>query len=418
MSQTRTSWNGGKGAPLEDPLQIGRHLEDLRLGETEFPIKVEGTHTLPYTAQIQALAATSLDLKLIRPLPHELAPGAPFEMLFTTAEQRFTAFLTFQGREGYLLYRFSLPVQLFPSDQRQHKRYPFRPREKAYVFAQDGGVPGHGLAGPLVNLSLGGLAFRVDRIIGLDNHLRLTPSLEFFDKGKPLPILKIRDLPRLPLFECRGMVANASDRGGEIVVGIQFGELRSSELAELQGVLDLRERMQRAGSSSVSQRGNGERPEPARGELPAAASLRHNPAGSENPEALRLLGRRSTCLMLAMAPGQSREKIRQRLLAGGYLRLEEVDTLPQALATLQAERGGSGCALIVDSEACTEEGLAQIRALHRDLGNLRELPVALLTEHPDQDVGDVQVHALNLPDGTEDDPWLRALDEVVGLPVW
>ena len=170
-------------------MRIRRHLEELRAAETEFPIKVEGTHTLPYTARLAELEHDSMLLKLIRPLPHELIPGAPFEMLFATAEQRFKGLLTFQGRQGYLLYRFTIPTRLVPSDQRQHKRYPFRPREKAYVLAQDAGLPGFGLAGPLVNLSLGGLAFRVDRVVRLDDHMRLTLGLGFFEKGKTLPML-------------------------------------------------------------------------------------------------------------------------------------------------------------------------------------------------------------------------------------
>ena len=155
-------------------------MVELHRDELEFPVKVEGALTLPYTSRIEKLDLDKgiLYLKLIRPLPHEMAVGAPFQMLFATGEQRFEAPITFLGRESYLLYRFSIPAHMTQSDRRQYKRYSFRPREPAYVLAQDGGLPGHGLAGPLVNLSLGGLSFRVDRVMRLESTDSLGQALD------------------------------------------------------------------------------------------------------------------------------------------------------------------------------------------------------------------------------------------------
>lgn len=419
MNQVRTSGGGGQGVPVEDPLRIRKHLEGLQAAETEFPIKVEGTHTLPYTARLMELEKGSMHVKLIRPLPHELIPGAPFEMLFATAEQRFKGLVTFQGRQGYLLYRFTIPTRLVPSDQRQHKRYPFRPREKAYVLAQDGGLPGFGLAGPLVNLSLGGLAFRVDRVVRLDDHMRLTPGLGFFEKGKALPMLKIRDLPKLPLFEARGLIANACEREGEIVLGVQFGELGPSELAELQEVLDFREKLQRAGSqpsaSSATPAPREARTAAAQREAPATASPRVNPAGAESPEALKLLGRRTAGLVLAMPPGHLREGVQAALAGGGYLRVAAVDSLHQALALLRADKGASNRLLLALLDPVRESDLAEIRALQRDQGELRELPVALLGAAAKPGLEDDSlIRPLPLPDGAPG-PWLEMLDEIAGL---
>lgn len=415
MNQVRTSGGGGQGVPVEDPRQIRRHLEDLRASEVEFPIKVEGTHTLPYTARIQALEADALHLKLIRPLPHEMAPGAPFEMLFATPHQRFKAPLSFLGRAGYLLYRFSLPTRLVPSDQRQHKRYPFRPREKAYVLAQDGGLPGHGLAGPLVNLSLGGLAFRVDRVVRLDDHMRLTPGLGFFEKGKALPMLKIRDLPKLALFETRGVLANAFEREGEIILGVQFGELGPTELAQLQEVLEFRERLQRASSSPSPTPIREGRPAGDAREAAALGGPRLNPAGLETPQALKLLGRRSTGLVLAMPPGLGRDHVEAALAQGGYLRVDTVDSLHQALAILRADKGGAGCVLLTAMDTLGEGDLVEIRALQRDLGDLRELPVAILMEGPAPDLDESLIRALPFPGATDGSAWLHELDDVAGV---
>lgn len=413
MNQGRTSRPGGAGAPVEDPERIRFVLEELRASETEFPIKVEGTHTLPYTARVDSLEADALNLKLIRPLPHELAAGAPFEMMFATVDQRFRALVDFRGRKDYLLYQFSLPAKLIPSDQRRHKRYPFRPREKAYVLAQDGGVPGHGFSGPLVNLSLGGLAFRVDRVLRLDDHLLISPGAGFFEKGKILPMVKIRDLPKLPLFEARGKVANATERGSEIIVGVEFGELNAAELTQLKEVLELRERMMHAPASVLpdlppAAQGGGSQGTPTSPRIP--------PSGAENPLALRFLGRRAFTVYMAMPPGTLREETRHALAQAGYLRLETVDSLPQALALLRADRGTSNRLLVTSGEALQDGELAEIQAFQRDLGDLCELPVAIQATEPGSQVdpGNPLIRCLpQVPPG--EGAWIEALDDIAGL---
>ncbi|MBK7294899.1 MAG: PilZ domain-containing protein, partial [Holophagaceae bacterium] len=99
-------------------------------------------------------------------------------------------------------------------------------------MAQDGVIPGHGISGPLVNLSEGGLAFRVDRVMRLDDHLRITPGLGFFERGKSFPLVKVRDLPDLRSSMPR-VLANAQERNGGIILGLQFLDLREAEFREL-----------------------------------------------------------------------------------------------------------------------------------------------------------------------------------------
>lgn len=417
MNHARTSRGNGTAVPLEDADQIRHLLEELRASEGEFPIKVEGTHTLPYTAKFESLDPEGMNLKLIRPLPHELAPGAPFEMLFATEDQRYRALVEFKGRQGYLLYRFAFPTQLTPCDQRRHKRYPFRPREKAYVLAQDSALPGHGLSGPLVNLSLGGLAFRVDRVLRLDDHMLIKPGLGFFEKGKTLPMLKIRDLPKLPQFEARGKVANATEHGSEIILGIQFGELNASELAQLQEVLDLREKMMHAQASVLPPELREPHLAGSGGGTEGAGSPRVSPAGRENPEALLLLGRRALGILLAMPPGAPRDRACEALAGAGYLRVETLDSLSQALALLRADRSTSNRLLMAAAERLQASDLADLQALQRDLGDLDELPVALMTagETPlEVPAGSAFTRSLPLPT-PESSAWLQALDDLAGL---
>ncbi len=415
MNQGKAGAGSGRGTPLEDPAQIQQIMLDLIQLEVEFPIKVEGTHTLPYTARITHLDTKKgmLHLKLIRPLPHEMTAGALFEMVFSVGEQRFEAPTVFNGREAYLLYQFSLPAQMVPSDRRRHKRYPFRPREKAYVVVQDGTVPGHGLSGPLVNLSLGGLAFRVDRVMRLDDHLRVTPGPGFFERGKAFPMLKIRDLQKLPVFEARGILANAYERGGETIVGIQFGELGESELRELQAVLDLRDLVQRSTPGLP-----GDAPREASPRTPAESkgpAARVPPAGSQTPDALRQLGRRSTRLLLVMGPGPEREQLCSALGAQGFLRLETSDPFEQALADLRSDQSSTLPLVLLEPGPAAHTSLEALQLLQQELGERKELQVVLLTQgEAAPDAPDPILPTLPWP-AAEDPNWPLLLDELAGL---
>ena len=416
MNQPKTSGWTGRGEPVEDPALIRQTMQDLLLQEVEFSIKVEGAQTLPYASQVQHLDLEKglLQLKLIRPLPHELAVGASFVMLFSAGDQRFEAACIFQGREAYLLYRFTIPVLMATCDRRRHRRFPFRPREKAYVVVQDASVPGHGISGPLVNLCQGGLAFRVDRVMRLNDHLRITPGLGFFDRGKSFPMVKIRDLPNLPVFSARGVLTHSMERGGEIILGLQFGEFKEAELREIQLVLTIRENMQRAGSgpSGEGPRDPGPKRPPAAAKGPAT---RVSPAGSQTPDALRRLGRRSTRLVLAMAPGSDRDQVSQALRGGGFQRLEQTDTLMQALADIRAEPNATCPLLVVETHSQDGSSVTGIRELQQELGASRELPVALITRDdafaPSEDP---LIRPMPWPVGG-DLAWLPYWDDLAGL---
>jgi hypothetical protein len=408
---------GARGAPIEDPAQIRQAMQALHQSEAEFPIKVEGTHTLPYTAHVLRIDEKKglLYLKLIRPLPHELLTGAIFEMLFAVGDQRLEGIITFLGREAYLLYKFTLPSRMAQTDRRAHKRYPFRPREKAYVLGQDAGLPGHGLAGPLVNLSLGGLAFRVDRVMRLGDNLRVTPGVGFFERGKTLPILKVRDLPKHPLLELHGLVANAWERETEIVVGVQFYDLKDAELKMLQEVLLIREQMQKSSSPlAPGAAAHGARAKAAPEELRGPATA-VNPAGTRSPDALTRLGRRSTGIVLAMPEGAARDELSAALEGEGYFRLVAVATLEQALDRLRADQATLSRVLVLEVPLASEPPLTGIRALQRELGVLKELPVALVSPlGQPRETEDPLIRPIPWPSQANGD-WLPLLDELAGL---
>lgn len=398
MNRPRSDKPGGGDSSMEDPAFIAAALQALFEAEVEFPIKVEGTSTLPYASVVKEVRASdsAIVLKLVRPLPHELLPGAVFEMVFPVDEQRFEARVCFQGREAYLQYRFDLPSVLTHADRRRAKRYPFRPRESAYVIAQDGRIPGMGVAGPLVNISMGGLALRVDRVLKLDDGMRVPPSAALFERGKGFPQLRIQDLPRLPLFEWRGVVAHASTHGSEVILGLEFGELGEEEARQLGDSLAFREKVFRGAPSGVLRPeggGNGtesgDEPDSGEGEdldsgvEAAFAPLPSGPGG----DPLRRMRRRSARVLLVMPDGEARSLVLERLALTGFQRVEVIPNLPGLKASLASKGGLAPVALLLVDLALAGAGdvepLAAVRILEQGLAVHGTLPLAILCEGVD-----------------------------------
>ncbi len=394
MNRLRAEKNQGSDHAIEDPAFIFGALQSLFESEAEFPIKVEGTSTLPYASTIQAVRGGEggLILRLVRPLPHELMPGAVFEMVFPQEEQRFETAITFRGREAYLQYRFDPPTTLAYADRRRAKRYPFRPRENAYVIAQDGRIPGLGVAGPLVNISMGGLAMRVDRVLKLDDGMRVPASTGLFDRGKGFPRVRVQDLPRLPLLEWRGAVAHASTRGGEVILGLEFGELGEEEARSLRDCLEFRDKILRGipqalGSDTTSSSGmlppggdavRGEAEGGAFSSVPAA--LVEGPGG----DPLVRMRRRGARVVLCMGEGEARQRVQAHLEGNGYRRLETVSGLEALKALLSPHPPVPPPALVLVDLALAGSGdaepLAALRQIERILGALPHVPVAMLCE--------------------------------------
>lgn len=426
MSQQHRLGKGSeaRGEPVRDPKALLSAIQALLESETEFPIKVEGTSTLPYACQVVSIHAQegTFLLKLVRPLPHELAVGAPFLMVFTVQDQRFEAHIHFQGRDAYLRYRFDLPASMAPSDRRREKRSAFRPRESAYVIAQDSGLPGRVLAGPLLNISLGGLALRVDRVLTLDDGMRIPPRTALFERGQGLSRIRVQDLPRLPLLEVRGTVAHTLERGSEVLVGVSFDPLTEDQARDLGDSLRFRERIlhaaalrPRAGGEAAPDEGfplaaeAGDLPEGERG------SFRSAPMPSEDP-LLRLLRRVPRCL-LVMAPGPRRDQVVQRLRHMGYGRLGVVPDLPAAAAARQAGETAPDLIVVDLHQVAAGEGepLAAVRQLEAQARALGSKRLAVLCEVMDPTLLMAQGPGLHLLAEDESATWPGILDGVLRL---
>jgi CheY-like chemotaxis protein len=423
MNRPKTVKTGGRDEPIEDPLILKDCLRLLFETEAEFSSKVEGTSTLPYASRIQKIepATGEIILKLVRPLPHELMSGAVFRIVFAVDDQRYEALITYGQREAYLQYRFSQPKRLFYADRRRSKRYPFRPRESAYVIASDGGVPGLGVAGPLVNIGLGGLCLRVDRALKLDDGLRIPPNTALFDRGTSFPRVRIQDLPKLPLLEVSGWITHTVERGTEVLLGFDFGELAEDRARALGDCFTLREKMFQARSGAVAAAaGTGSRKGSAgkagEGTTESQGETVH-PGLSLAP--LRLLHRKAARLMLVGADDALLSRFQQGLWRCGYHRLELARTWEEALARWEDSTLLKPRLVLLDlamAQAGDQEPLAAVRQLEKEMAAMPDLPMAILCEDidPTMFLGHTSETRF-LACGQDDDQWVPALDTLLGI---
>ncbi len=433
MNKPKVGRIWGKDIPVEDPGLLRTAFRVLRDAEVEFPIKVEGTSTLPYFSVVKVLdfEGGAFQLKLVRPLPHELLKGAEFRMTFALEDQRYEALIQFKGREAYLTYLFSLPAVLFHADRRQHKRFPFRPRESAYVTAQDGGIPGLGVAGALVNIGEGGFAIRVDRVIRLEDGMRIPPTTAVFDRGKHFARIRLQDLPRLPILEISGLVSHTHERGSEILVGFTFARLSDMQSTAIRDCLSFREKVLGASTAGVRNgftpraRPASSTPSPGKGEAPPAPVSKAEPerpvAHVSLSEPLHVLARRTSRLVLAVADTETRARLLGHLRRNGYHRITVVPDLAQAGAHWKQPQA-KPVLLLVDLGLAVDQPdpVAAARGLERQVATYGEIPMVLFCPQVDPSMMLGLAHRTRVLSSDPADPnaleeWLATLDSMAGL---
>jgi hypothetical protein len=425
MNRIRAGKPDGRGTPIEDPQVMQDALQMLFESETEFFIKVEGTATLPYASRIQQLHFPDgrFVLKLVRPLPHEMMPGAMFRMTFAVDDLRFEAVISLIGRDGYLQYGFHLPPCLFQADRRLHQRFPFRPRENAYVIAQDAGIPGVGVAGPLVNISMGGMALRVDRALRMEDGVRVPVNSALFERGKSFPRFRIQDLPLLHLLEGRAVSAHASEHGSELVLGMSFAGMSLEEETALARCLAFREKMYRGGqpprpegAAAPSRAGRGQ----TDGEEDDTFPELEDPGAEALPPAevtvLLRLQRRTARVVLVMADGPVRQGIQTLLRQHGYHRLETVENMAQLRPMCEPGQRRALPGLILADLALARSGdaepLAAARIIENQMAELGGLATAILCEEVDPTLllaKETRTRFLPYPTGSGE-RWVETLD--------
>ncbi len=303
---------------ITDPVLIRAMVTALITSREEFPIKVEGTSTLPYTSHVAEANVDRgwWDLKLQRALPPELAKGAIFRATLAYEGQRFEGLMSLKGREGYLRYQFHLPKEVFLADRRIHKRYAYRPRENVFVTLTDGRKAA---SGPLASLCVGGLGFRADRIVDLESHARLPMDTIHLQQGAGF-LVKVQDLPKAPMLELRGKVAYTFESPGGLLVGVDFTGISDAAQIALEAAIKFKEMLSRGVASVLEPKAAapGATASAPAGKAGPAAAPEEQP-GPANP--LLRLRRRAVPLALLMPEGEARERLRSALATEGYWRL-------------------------------------------------------------------------------------------------
>ncbi len=314
---------------LEDPRRVLELIEELLACHREFQLKVDGGQTAPFTGEVKDLAPRQdcMTVKLLRPLPWDLASGARFQMTFTSQDGRFDAPTALKGRKEYLQYDFSLPHAYRPADRRAHVRYPFRPRENVQILARAG--EHLGLLGMLMNLSVGGMGIRIDRILRLDNGLRVPIQPTLFDPGLFLSSIRIQNLPRLPLLELRGAVVRTEALEEGLLLGVAFSDMEPREREILMSCLAMRAEQRQGGDGGEASRTvhlQWPEPKPEPRVLPIQGGCQDLPDNPLDmlPPAIRA-ARRSTRVVLVMPPGSPRSDVWDCLYRNGFLRVESAD---------------------------------------------------------------------------------------------
>jgi hypothetical protein len=373
-----------------------RSFAALLAQQVEFPIKVEGAKTMPYTAMVQGLdpERRTFVLKLYRPLPPALAVGAWFDLVFSVEERRYEGRIALLGRDGYLRYQFEWPQALVSSDRRVWKRYSFRPRENVYVTAQDTATPCHGITGPLTTLSQGGFSMRVDRVIQLEDGVPMQPRAVPFERGQILSLVRVHGLFREEVLEARGVVARFLESDSEFHLAAQFSGLDAKVSELLSQVLAGRER-------PANRTGAGSRPAPRSGSREGIPAETDQPAEAESAPIpndqvlaaagagpLRRLDRRTARMLVVAQEAGARDALVADLRLAGFWRLDLVEALPVAL---EASREAAASAapyrmLLLDLEAARslgQEPMGVVRQLEPQLDAFGSLPMALVTRLPE-----------------------------------
>ena len=149
--------------------------------------------------------------------------------MFPLDGRRFQTELTYLDRGGYLGDRFKLPIAIRHAERRDTTRVQFRSRERIQIVVLQGLFEGLGLSGELVDLSMGGCGFLVHRAIRVQDDARMPIRPDLLAPGTPLALVRLPDLPRLPLVECGGRVSHLQQRANGLTLGMAFENLGAFE---------------------------------------------------------------------------------------------------------------------------------------------------------------------------------------------
>ncbi len=231
------------GTPgLRDPEQILAYLECLfRLG-SELLLHLPGDSLAPYPVVLDQISEGkgTFTIRMRKQPAREPGKGMPTEFWFNLDGLRFLARAECVGRPCPLKNEFRLPDCISHAERRGGGRARFNLREKAQVLALESLFEGTGLSGKLLNLGRGGCAFRVEKAIDIRTDKKLAPSTSLVRPGKDLGLLRLKEIPGIPLVDLTGVLAHGGTRSEGLVVGLAFTGLKGSDAQAIDRLLAAR----------------------------------------------------------------------------------------------------------------------------------------------------------------------------------
>jgi CheY-like chemotaxis protein len=380
---------------LRDSGQILAWMEELaRLG-TELDLAFSGSEVLPTRGAVVAVdeASGALTVLLQWKPSDEPSVGHRIVAVFPMDGQRFQAELAYLGRGHYLEYRFSLPPAILHAERRDSVRVKMLPEDTFGIVVLQSLADGLGLAGRLVDLSMGGCCFLLTRVVHSKGEGKVPITPDLMPPGTPLAVVRLPDLPDLPLVECGGYLCYMRETEQGMIAGIRFESLGSFENGILGKFLSERSPGFSFGFPQKRRRrdlteGELKLPQPCGAvAVPEELEPQPDPDEEELPireaftdrERLNQIRKRGKKIMLVMADDLERMLFMAMLHQDGYRCFFEASSLVQAL---NHQRKVPLDLLVVDQVLGHMEALNIIDLL-RDKGLPQEVPVLVVRKKYD-----------------------------------
>ena len=216
---------------MRDPDQILAWLEELGRIGTAVDLAFAGSDLIPVPARVGKVNESEGTCGLLcrwKPV-REPARGQRIHLLFGMDGQRFQADLAYQDRGDYLEYRCALPTGIYHAERRESFRVKMVPGDDLNLIVLQGLFEGLGLGGKLVDLSFGGCCFLVNRAIRIKDERPQPIHENLLAVGTPLALVRLPNLPQLPMVECGGTLCAIRPAAGGILVGLRFEGLGTFE---------------------------------------------------------------------------------------------------------------------------------------------------------------------------------------------
>ncbi|MBI3130498.1 MAG: response regulator [Acidobacteria bacterium] len=227
---------------LRDGEQILAWLEELARVRTPLALRLKENDPFGSTVKVELVSEEkeTFTLSFLHQPPGDWKVGQVVHLNFPLDGQRFRATAKFAGLGGYLQREFKLPEAIFHAERRGLMRTRFSRRERPTVAVLEELFQGLGLSGPILNISMGGLAFRVDRVMDIKQDRRIQVKGDLLGAGRKMALIRIQDLPHTPTLECSATIAHFNAIPEGVVAGLTFEGMGSLEMQYIAKLLSQR----------------------------------------------------------------------------------------------------------------------------------------------------------------------------------